>query len=267
VRSLTIFRYAQKVAGIKQRVRGAKFQEHFNQAQLFINSLSDYEREHVISAFGFELAHCDDPVVYRTYTKILNNVDSDIAAQVAAKVDGEIPDQPGKKNQGGKSAALSQLHYAPKTPTIKSRRITILLADGFNFAEVEAVRAVLKSAMATTWIIGPSRAKIKSSTSGATIHADHHFEDQLSTMFDALYIPSGDESAKTLMKSGRTMHWVQEAFGHCKLIAAVGKGQSVDCMYTWPVLTFLQESTSSLLLWDPPLLRRRRSKFRAKVAQ
>jgi len=35
-------RYAQKVAGIKQRVRGAKFQEHYNQAQLFINSLSDY---------------------------------------------------------------------------------------------------------------------------------------------------------------------------------------------------------------------------------
>ena len=218
-------RYAQKVAGIKQRVRGAKFQEHYNQAQLFINSLSDYEKEHVISALGFELAHCDDPVVYRTYTKILDNVDSDIATQVAAKVDGEVPEESRKKNHGGRSPALSQLFYAPKTPTIKGRRIAILLADGFNFAEVEGVRVVLKSAMATTWIIGPRRAKIKSS-SGATVSADHHFEDQRSTMFDALYIHSGDDkSASALMKSGRTLHWVQEAFGHCKPIAAVGTGQ------------------------------------------
>ena len=79
------------MGGVKQRVRGKKFQEHYNQAQLFYNSLTDYEQAHLISAISFELSHCDDPVVYETYTKLLNNVDFDLAKQVAINVGGVVP--------------------------------------------------------------------------------------------------------------------------------------------------------------------------------
>ena len=228
-------RYKEKVAGVKQRVRGAKFQEHFNQAQLFYNSLSSYEKVHLQSAIAFELSHCDDPQVYQLYTKLLNNIDTPLAKVVARKVNGITPEGPPCENHGKKSEPLSQRYYFPKKPTIASRRIAILLADGFNMAEVKTVRKLLASEKATTWIIGPRRGKIYATASdrrepfdveGDCLVADHHFEGQRSTLFDALYIPSGAEHAKTLNESGRVVHWVREAFGHCKAIAAVGEGNS-----------------------------------------
>ncbi|KAF8881957.1 catalase [Gymnopilus junonius] len=215
--------YKKRVAGIKQRTRGAKFQEHFNQAQLFYNSLTDYEKSHLISAISFELSHCDDQQVYETYTKVLNNIDFDLAKAVAQNVNGIIPEKPARQNHGKKDAALSQTHFIPKKPTIASRRIAILVADGFNMAEVESVRAALASAQATTWIIGPRRGKIYAQgASGVGLIADHHYEGQRSTLFDAIYIPSGADHAKSIAINGRAIHWIREAFGHCKAIGVVG---------------------------------------------
>ena len=224
-------RYKEKVAGIKQRVRGLKFQEHFSQAQLFYNSLTFNEKAHLQSAIAFELSHCDDPQVYKTYTKLLNNIDTPMAEVVAGMVNGTTPEGPPCENRGKKSEPLSQRYYTPKKPTIASRRVAILVADGFNMVEVEAVRAMLANEKATTWIIGPRRGKVYAaaldgkSDVGACLVADHHFEGQRSTLFDALYIPSGAEHAKTLSESGRVVHWVREAFGHCKTIAAIGEGK------------------------------------------
>ncbi|KAH9947715.1 catalase [Amylocystis lapponica] len=220
--------FAQKVAGIKQRVRGTKFQEHFSQAQLFYNSLKPWEKAHLVSAISFELSHCDDPIVYESYTKVLNNIDFDLAKQVAINVGGVVPDKPARANHGNSTPTLSQLYYAPKVPTIASRRIAFLVADGFNALEVEALRAALKTGGATTWIIGPRRGKVypagQSVGSGEGVFADHHYEGQRSTLFDAFIIPSGAEHAQKLAQNGRTIHWVREAFGHCKAIGALGEG-------------------------------------------
>ncbi|KAI0662540.1 catalase [Cubamyces menziesii] len=219
--------YPEKIQAIKQRLRSAKFQEHYNQAQLFYNSLTDYEKAHVVSALSFELSHCDDPVVYQTYTKLLNNIDFHLAKQVAINVGGVVPEKPLRENPGH-TTRVSQLAFAPKEPTIKSRRIAILVADGFNLGEVEALRAAFKAGMATTWIIGPRRGVVypagQEVGSGKGYNADHHYEGQRSTMFDAIIVPSGAKHAQTLAESGRTIHWVREAFGHCKPIGALGEG-------------------------------------------
>ncbi|KAL1733019.1 catalase-like domain-containing protein [Schizophyllum commune] len=223
--------FAQRISGIKQRARGAKFQEHYNQAQLFYNSLTDFEKAHVLSALSFELSHCDDPLVYESYSRVLSNIDLDLAKNVAQNVGGEVPDKPGRPNKGQRSDTLSQTYYLPKEPTIKSRRIAILIADGFSGNEVQAVKAALKSAGAVPFLIGPRRGKIypAGTTVGAEggIMADHHFEGQRSTLFDALFIPSGREAADALVSNGRCIHWVREAFGHLKAIGAIGEGVAV----------------------------------------
>lgn len=220
-------RYPQKVDGIKQRNRGEKFNEHYNQAQLFYNSLTNYEKAHIVSAISFELSHCDDPVVYETYMEVLNNVDLELTKKVAEKVGGAMPDKPGRPNHGRKSASLSQLHYKPKEPTIKSRRIAILLGDGYDLAEVESLRAAIKAGSATSWVIGPRRGRVYpqgAKKGDVGVWADHHFEGQRSTMFDAVIVPSGEHSG-ALMKIGRAIHWIREAFGHCKAIGALGEGE------------------------------------------
>ncbi|TFY56707.1 hypothetical protein EVJ58_g7475 [Rhodofomes roseus] len=219
---------ATKVQGIKQRIRAPKFQEHFNQAQLFYNSLAPHEKQHLINAMSFELSHCDDPIVFETYTKLAANIDFELAKQVAINVGGIVPEKPARPNHGKATATLSQLYYAPKEPTIASRRIAILVADGFNLAEVEALRAAFKLGQATTFVIGPRRGWVYSAGQiagkGTGVWADHHYEGQRSTLFDAFIIPSGAEHAQKLAQNGRCIHWVREAFGHLKPIGAIGEG-------------------------------------------
>lgn len=216
-------RYPSKIEGIKERARGKKFQEHYDQAQLFFNSLAPHEKKHLIDAFSFELDHCDDPVVYETYTKLLNCVDFELAKKVASNVGGIIPDEPGRKNHGKSSQSLSQLYYAPKHPLITGRRVAILVADDFNLDDVDAVCGAMATANAKAFIIGPHRGGIHSQGSRGSIMADHHFEGQRSTLFDALFIPSGDH-IRHLAKNGRAIQYVREAFGHCKPIGAAGFG-------------------------------------------
>jgi catalase len=187
--------------------------------------LTPYEKQHLINGLSFELDHCDDPIVYETYTKVLNCIDFDLAKGVATNIGSAIPDQPGRANHGKSSKPLSQVYYNPKKPTIVSRRVAILVADGFNLDEVKFVYRALSDAKAMTFIIGPHRGEIRASgydrDSEKKIKADHHFEGQRSTLFDALYIPSGDH-INQLARNGRAVQYVREAFGHCKAIGATG---------------------------------------------
>lgn len=221
--------HPDKVSGFKERTRGTKFAEHWTQAQLFYNTLSEVEKGHLISAISFELSHCDDPTVYKTATLRLNDIDHDLAKRVAINIGGPIPDKPGRTNHGRKTIRLSQFDFLPKTPTIKSRRIAFLIADGFDLGVVEAVRVAVSASGALPFFIGPRRGDIypKGQTpgKGEGLFVDHHFEGQRSTLFDALFIPGGLEHVRTLASNGRAIHWVLEAFGHLKAIGAVGEGE------------------------------------------
>lgn len=214
---------------MKERVRGEKFAEHWNQAQLFYNSMSEIEKLHMVNAFSFELSHCDDPTVYVSAIPRINDIDHELAKKVAENVGGPIPDAPSRPNHGRSTIRLSQFEFMPKTPSIKSRRIAILVADGFDLPTVETFRVAMKAGGATTWMIGPRRNKIYGAgqTPGKDegLAMDHHFESQRSTMFDALFIPGGAEHARTLASNGRVIHWILEAFGHLKTIGALGECQ------------------------------------------
>ncbi|TFY83326.1 hypothetical protein EWM64_g686 [Hericium alpestre] len=158
--NIKLDRFPQKVEDIKARICGAKIQEHFNQVQLFVNSLNPNEKQHLIDGASFELNHCDDPVVYEQYTRVLNNIDLELAKAIAINVGGIVSEVPDHANQGKVSKALSQTYYAPKTPLIKIRRIAILVGDRFDLAEVEAVRAALVNGLAMVFLIGPRRGEV-----------------------------------------------------------------------------------------------------------
>lgn len=218
---------------MKERIRGTKFQEHWSQAQLFYNSLSEIEKRHLIIALSFELTHCEDETVYTTAISRLNDIDRFMAEKVALNVGGVLPDRPGRQNHGHKVKGLSQFDFEPDIPTIKSRRIAILLADGFDAGVVNAARAALRAAGAVPYIIGPRRGEIfpvgvtpDSAQRGSSeaIIADHHYESQRSTLFDAIFIPSGSLCARNLASNHRAIHWVLEAYGHLKAIGAIGEG-------------------------------------------
>ncbi|KAA8910803.1 catalase-like domain-containing protein [Sphaerosporella brunnea] len=214
--------FSQNVAGIKERLNAPKFKEHFNQAQLFYNSLSPVEKIHMQAAFAFELDHCDDPIVYKRVCERIAEIDLPLAQAVAKLVGGEIPQKAARQNHGRKAPKLSQTEFAPAAPTIASRRIAMIIADGFEMPTFLAVRTALTAEGALTFVIAPRRHMIKPAGSEAGIMADHHLEGMRSTMFDAVFICPGAQSTITLRENGRAVQWVREAFGHLKTIGALG---------------------------------------------
>jgi catalase len=219
--------YPQKVGGIKERAKSGKFRDHISQAQLFYNSLSDHEKSHLQAALSFELGKCDEPIVYERLTRRLVDIDFNLASSVAEMVGGTSPEAASRKNAGRKAPGLSQMDFLPERPTIASRRIGILISEGFDPISFNAVYGALKGAKALPLVIGRKRSPIhpagEDASSRNSVTPDHHFEGQRSTMFDALFIPGGKASVATLKAQGRTLHYIREAFGHLKPIAATGE--------------------------------------------
>lgn len=239
-----------KVEGRKMRMKSKKFQEHYSQAQLFYNSMSEPEKMHMQAALSFELDHCDDPLVFDRYVQRLADIDLSLAQNVAENVGAKVPQKANLPNPGKKSAGLSQTELAPKEPTIASRRVAIMIADGYDPVAYNGMLGVLKGAKAFPYTIGPRRNPIYAAgesrdSSNAGIKTDHHFEGMRSTMFDSIFIPGGADSIKTLRSSGRALHWVREAFAHLKAIG--GTGEAIDLIRDACELPGMEFSTESVV--------------------
>ncbi|KAJ5942732.1 hypothetical protein N7516_002900 [Penicillium verrucosum] len=213
--------YPQKQQGAKKRALSEKFKEHFNQAQVFYNSLSAIEKLHVAKAFSFELDHCDDPVVYKRMTERLSAIDLDLAKTVAKNVGGDTPVKSPRENKGTKAKGLSQLEFMPEKPIITTRRIAILLADDFDFNQYISMKEVLSERGASVFTIGSQRQGV-TAESGQKVIPDHFYSGMRSTLFDAVYVPGG-KHIQTLLKNGVFKHWISEAFAHLKAIAGANE--------------------------------------------
>ncbi|EER29949.1 Catalase A, putative [Coccidioides posadasii C735 delta SOWgp] len=221
--------YPSKVSGVKARSVSKKFREHIRQAQLFYNSMSDHEKYHIKKAFAFELDHCDDPIVYNRLVERLTEIDLDLAQSVATMVGAPTPQKEGRPNKGEKTTGLSQpelnKQYAGE-PTIKSRRIAILVGDGYDQVALISAKGAIKAAGAIPFIIGTKRQAIfadhEDPGKDKGLIPDHHYDGQRSTLFDATFIPGGSH-IKKLGGIGQIRHWITESFGHLKPIGATGE--------------------------------------------
>jgi catalase len=92
--------------------------------------------------------------------------------------------------------------------------VGILIADGFNYSEYEAVKAALTAAGAFVFTIGPRRQPVIPSSGGKGVKPEHHFDAFRSTAFDTLYIPGGEHVA-ALKKKGRVVHVSINSFEPC----------------------------------------------------
>ena len=239
--------FPERVAGIKQRALSEKFRDHHTQAQMFYNSMSEHEKSHMLKAFTFELDHCDDPVVYnRLAGHRLAEIDLKLAQQVAELVGAPIPDKQLKPNPGHRAKGLSQVEFMPEKPTIASRRIAILVGDGYDQVAFTGMKTAIKAAGALPFVIGTKRSPIyahgQSSETSDGIVADHMYDGMRSTMFDATFVPGGSH-VTTLAKNGQIRFWIVESFGHLKAIGATGEacdfikqvlGKSLDVQLATP---------------------------------
>ncbi len=151
--------YAERVDGVKVRQRSDSFQNFFRQATLFWNSMSAAEKQHIVAAFHFEVGNVRDKQIKQRVVEHFNNVDSQLAAQIAPGVGVAPPAAPGGTGVTASSPAVSQEHTVR---TARTRKVAILTEDGFNFYELAQVQAVLQAEGVSADIISKNQGIVTS---------------------------------------------------------------------------------------------------------
>ena len=233
--------FTERIDGHTIRARSEGFVDYYSQPALFYRSLTDWEKAHTVDAYTFELGKVNYPHIQKRMLYQINQIDEDLARQVAEGLGLEVPTsvdgpvnqaigadadvekmQPGKKKiYLDKSAALSETYI--KTDTIATRQIAVLAAAGFDMKSFKLMQDALKAEHAIVKIVAPH---------GGTITCSEGMEHKVaaaimtteSVLFDAVYIPGGQPSLDALMKKAKFKKFVDEAFMHCKAIAADGEG-------------------------------------------
>ena len=228
--------YPERIDARKVRERSPSFFDFFSQATLFFNSQSDPEKNHIVDALRFELGKVDTVAIRQRMLGILTYIDKGLAAQVAYGLGLHIPAEIGLINQGipadadpqtyqpvfkegslTRSAALSMAGNVCET--IQTRKIAILAADGVNEQSLLAVKEALLAEEAVVEIVAP-RLGVIIGEGDTEIRVHRSLLTTASVLYDAVYVPGGTNSVATLEADADAVHFLNEAYKHCKPIAA-----------------------------------------------
>lgn len=212
--------YNEKVEGRKVRERSESFKDHFRQATLFWNSMSAPEKQHIVEAFRFEVGSVKDKQIKQRVVDMFNNVDGQLATQIAAGIGATPPANPGGTGVTASSPAVSQ---ANTIKSARTRKVAILVENGFNFPEITQVIEALKGAGVQYEIVSKNLGMI-TSVDGKQLEVNKNYATTGSIMYDAVYITGGRKSVDSLLKQGDAIHFVNEAFKHAKAIGATNEG-------------------------------------------
>lgn len=230
--------YQERIEARKVRARSKSFFDHFSQAKLFYNSQSEPEKNHLTDALTFELGKVKTVAIRERMLGILVQIDKGLANKVAyglsmvvpteLPVNGNIPADGNPadyvsttvESSIAVSAALSMVNTVKDS--IKSRKIAILVADGVLSKSLAAMKAALEAESATVEIIAP---RLGFTTDlKKVMPADQSFLTASSVLFDAVYVPAGTDA---LTDEPDAIHFLNEAFKHCKAIAFDAKAEAV----------------------------------------
>jgi catalase len=214
--------HAEPMSGTKLRKRSDSFSDHFSQAAMFWNSMSDHERNHIVAAYSFELSKVErDFIRERVINQILVNIDAGLAQRVAANIGVPLALTPAEKSTAtAVSPALSQVNLLPAD--IKSRKVAVLIADGVVAADIDELTRALEEQGATVKLIGPTLASV-ASMEGKKLMPVATCEGMPSITVDAVFVPGGEATARSFIASGTVLHYLLEAYKHLKPIAFCGE--------------------------------------------
>jgi catalase len=226
--------YQEKVEGHKIRKRAASFQDYYSQATLFWNSMSSWEREHIVAAFRFELGKCEHMHVREAVIEQLNRVDHGLATQVAEGIGVKPPTEEATPNHGRNSPALSQANTI--ADTVRSRKVAVLVADGVEAGPVTALVKELRKRGAVPEVLSATNGSVRTS-SGGELAVDRAMNTMASVLYDAVVVGGGDEAVTALGGDGYALHFIGEAIKHAKPVAAIGAGAGLIGPATANVMT------------------------------
>lgn len=228
--------YGEKVDGAKIRQRSDSFSDHFSQATMFWNSMTDWEKQHIADAFAFELNQVEnEDVRHHVMNEILVNIAAPLAAAVSAQTGIEVapignahnptpsaPTPSGPLREDAKDLASPILTLDKPCDDIKGRRIAILGGDGMDAEQFENVLAALQAEDAIPELIAAHAGTVTDSK-GKPQKVNRAAPNAPSVVFDGVVVLGG-ASAKKHAAAGLSIHFINEAFRHGKPIAFFSEG-------------------------------------------
>lgn len=215
----------QPVTGVKERLRSPSFAEYYSQPRLFWMSQTPVEQRHIINAFSFELGKVTRPYIRERVVDLLTRVDRDLAAGVAKNLGFELTREqlnrelPKPVNGLEKDPALSL--YAQPDGNIKSMRVSLLVADGVSLKSVDEICDALNKEGVHPQVLAPHMGSVKTED-GEELHVDGTLSGNPSVLFDAVIVPEGDKSIRTLLMNGDAKYHLRQAYRHLKAIGLPG---------------------------------------------
>ena len=240
--------YAERIDAVKIRNRSKSFFDHFSQATLFFNSQSPAEQKHIVDALTFELGKVERVYIRERILGMLTQIDKNLVTKVADGLGLPVPKGPQSPMNFGVPADANAKEYEPvkikpvidKSPalsmqdtiknSIKTRKIAFLIGNGVDDNSVAKMKAALEKEGATVKLIAPKLGAVKTAK-GEKLTVGGSFLTDASVCFDAVFIPAG-KHINALAKEPDAIHFINEAFRHCKAMAA--DGEAVDLLqYTY----------------------------------
>jgi catalase len=228
--------YPECVDGPKERKRSETFADHYGQATLFWNSMSEWEQEHIIAAYRFELGKVTEMPIRVRAVEHLNRIDHDLAVAVARGVGVEEPVK-SVDNHGRRSPALSLAAHDGAAASPRTRRVAVLVADGADARIVGQLRDALTAAGATADLLAHTDGSVTTSD-GLPMEVTRALTTTASVLYDAVVVPS---ATADLSVDGAAVHFAAEAYKHGKPVGAFGTGLGVLQRAQIPLTTALDD--------------------------
>ncbi|MEU4829606.1 catalase [Streptosporangium sp. NPDC023615] len=228
----------QVPAARKVREAPASFDDHFGQPRLFWLSLTPIEREHVISAYTFELGKVYEQAIKERTLRVLAHIDPYLCEQVAQGLGLPAPAADGPLPSPVPSPALSQVG---KVWPVTGRIVGIVAGPDSDLDAVRTVRQAVLDGGMVPLVIAPVGG-VLATDGGTPVTVQRTFATARSVEFDALLLagsplPGGDAYGARDAKAGngtppgtpaaapvdpRVLLMLGEMFRHAKPIGGWG---------------------------------------------
>ncbi|MBB1033522.1 catalase [Dietzia sp. CQ4] len=190
----------------------ATFDDHYSQATLFYNSMTEVEKEHIAGAYTFELGKCYEENIKTRQVEQLARIDHDLAVTVATGLGLPAPARV-PTAEVVTSPALSQI--GREWPS-DGRLIGILVTEASDVAAVKALEQAVFDDDMVPLVIAPTGGTLGGSDAddAETVTVSRTYRTQRSIEFDALVVVDLPADANTDVL-------ISEMFRHKKAIASL----------------------------------------------
>ncbi|MBR8638762.1 catalase [Streptomyces tuirus] len=216
--------HAERVDGHKIRRRSPSFQDHYSQTAMFWNSMADWEKQHIVEAFRFELGKVGARTVRARTVEHLAEVDGELAARVAQGIG--VPEPSGAGAPYKQASPALSLESLRGDGSIRTRQIAVLVTDGVDAEQITSVRERLAAEGAIVEALAATDGTI-AGADGETYAVDRALPTVASVLYDAVLLPGGPVGTPPTAADPDAVRFVRDAYRHGKPVGALGSGVGI----------------------------------------